>query len=98
MSRPRARFVVRPDHVNEGHGRGRGPWRVFDTLNLVTRVYGPGVVVASLDTKRAAAIRARVLNCEDWLHEAARATNHEHGLPWTDPRTGRTWPAPRGRK
>jgi hypothetical protein len=99
MSRPRARFVVRPDHVS-GFGRGRGPWRVVDTFNPATRVYAPpgaGVVVARLDTKRAAAIRARVLNTEDLLYEAARAACHESGLPWTDPRTGRTWRA-RGRR
>jgi hypothetical protein len=28
------------------------------------------------------------------LYEVARKICHEHGMPWTDPRTGQTFPAP----
>lgn len=29
------------------------------------------------------------------LYEIARETNHALGFPWTDPRTGVTYPAPK---
>jgi hypothetical protein len=32
------------------------------------------------------------------LYEIAKLTCHSLGLPWTDPRTGETFPAPKGGK
>lgn len=29
------------------------------------------------------------------LYDVARQVCHEHGMPWTDPRTGETYPAPK---
>lgn len=31
------------------------------------------------------------------LYEIARKVCHDHGLPWTDPRTGETYPPPASR-
>jgi hypothetical protein len=33
--------------------------------------------------------------CERELFEIAKEINHHHGLPWTDPRTGKTYKPPK---
>jgi hypothetical protein len=38
------------------------------------------------------------LRGDERLYEVAREVCHAHGMDWTDPRSGKKWPAPKGKE
>ena len=80
-------------------GRIKG-WRVEtgigkdDRLDVLVRFFDGGALVLRGEMGGTLTLDVRGPNAPRNLYEVARSLNHEMGLPWTDPRTGRVYEPP----